>query len=90
MIAPSFYTTCIEDEEGNLILEFPDEFLEALGWGEGTVLNFTIVNERIVIQKAESNPGSSDDEGSGKDSKSAGGKSKTKGGDKTKKSKRKS
>jgi bifunctional DNA-binding transcriptional regulator/antitoxin component of YhaV-PrlF toxin-antitoxin module len=48
---PSFITECSEDEEGNLILNFPDELLEAMGWSEGTVLDISVVGNRIVLQE---------------------------------------
>jgi hypothetical protein len=49
--SPSFITTCEEDEEGNLILNFPDELLEAMGWGEGTTLDISVIGERIVLRE---------------------------------------
>ena len=48
---PSFITTCSEDEDGNLLLEFPDELLQAMGWGEGTSLDISVVGNRIVLQE---------------------------------------
>ena len=48
---PSFITECSEDEEGNLVINFPDELLEAMGWGENTVLDISVVGERIVLQE---------------------------------------
>lgn len=48
---PSFITECTEDEEGNLLFEFPDELLEALGWKEGTVIDITAFGDRIVLRK---------------------------------------
>jgi hypothetical protein len=48
---PSFITECSEDEEGNLIINFPDELLEAMGWGENTVLDISVIGERIVLQE---------------------------------------
>ena len=48
---PSFITTCSEDEDGNLLLEFPDELLEAMGWGEDTVLDISIIGDRLVLQE---------------------------------------
>jgi hypothetical protein len=48
---PSFVTECSEDEEGNLILDFPDELLEAMGWGGGTVLDISVVGDRIVLRE---------------------------------------
>ena len=50
---PTFVTTCDEDEDGNLLLEFPDELLEAMGWGEGTTLDISVVGERIVLSEVE-------------------------------------
>ena len=32
---PQFITQCETDDEGNLILNFPEELLEAMGWKEG-------------------------------------------------------
>lgn len=49
--SPSFITTCEEDEEGNLILNFPDELLEAMGWQEGTTLDISVVGARIVLRE---------------------------------------
>lgn len=51
--SPSFITTCTEDEEGNLILNFPDELLEAMGWKEGTLLDISAVPGRIVLREVE-------------------------------------
>jgi bifunctional DNA-binding transcriptional regulator/antitoxin component of YhaV-PrlF toxin-antitoxin module len=52
---PSFITECSEDEEGNLVLNFPDELLEAMGWGEGTVLDISVVGDRIVLREVVAN-----------------------------------
>jgi hypothetical protein len=49
--SPSFITQCEEDEEGNLVLNFPDELLEAMGWGEGTCLDISAVGGRIVLRE---------------------------------------
>jgi bifunctional DNA-binding transcriptional regulator/antitoxin component of YhaV-PrlF toxin-antitoxin module len=49
--SPSFITTCTEDEEGNLVLNFPDELLEAMGWQEGTTLDISVVGARIVLRE---------------------------------------
>ena len=35
-----FTVTLEEDGDGNLILPFPDEMLESLGWEEGDVLEW--------------------------------------------------
>jgi hypothetical protein len=50
---PTFVTTCSEDDEGNLILNFPDELLEAMGWGEGTTLDISSIGNRLVITEVE-------------------------------------
>ena len=47
----SFITQCSEDDDGNLILPFPEELLEALGWTEGTTLDFDILGDRLVIRE---------------------------------------
>lgn len=49
--SPKFVTTCEEDEEGNLILPFPEELLEAMGWGEGTTLDIDIIGNRLVLRE---------------------------------------
>jgi hypothetical protein len=48
---PKFITTCEEDEDGNLILPFPEELLEAMGWGEGTTLDLDVIGDRLVIRE---------------------------------------
>ncbi len=48
---PKFVTRCTEDEEGNLVLDFPDELLETMGWGDGTVLDISVVGHRIVLRE---------------------------------------
>jgi hypothetical protein len=50
---PSFITECSEDEEGNLVINFPDELLEAMGWGEDTILDISVVGERIVLTEVK-------------------------------------
>jgi bifunctional DNA-binding transcriptional regulator/antitoxin component of YhaV-PrlF toxin-antitoxin module len=62
--SPTFITTCSEDEDGNLILNFPDELLEAMGWKEGTVLDIQALPGRIVLCEVEPE---SDNQGSGTD-----------------------
>lgn len=49
--SPKFITTCNEDEDGNLILNFPDELLDAMGWQEGTVLDIDVIAGRLVIRE---------------------------------------
>ena len=48
---PKFVTECSEDEDGNLIINFPDELLEALDWKEGTTLDIDILGDRLIIRE---------------------------------------
>ena len=50
---PSFITNCEEDEEGNLVINFPDELLQAMGWGENTVLDIDVIGNGIVLRAVE-------------------------------------
>ena len=50
---PSFVTTCTEDDDGNVILDIPEELLETLGWGEGTLLDISTLANSIVLRKVE-------------------------------------
>jgi bifunctional DNA-binding transcriptional regulator/antitoxin component of YhaV-PrlF toxin-antitoxin module len=60
-----YITSCTEDEEGNLILEFPDGLLELVGWKEGDTLDVQALADSIILRRVDS-------EGSG-----AGGESET-------------
>jgi bifunctional DNA-binding transcriptional regulator/antitoxin component of YhaV-PrlF toxin-antitoxin module len=53
---PSFITTCSEDENGDLALDIPQELLETLGWGEGTLLDISTLANSIVLRKVEQAP----------------------------------
>jgi hypothetical protein len=48
---PSFVTTCTEDEEGNVILDIPEELLDSMGWGEGTILDITALPGSITLRQ---------------------------------------
>jgi bifunctional DNA-binding transcriptional regulator/antitoxin component of YhaV-PrlF toxin-antitoxin module len=50
---PSFITTCSEDEDGNVVLDIPEELLEALGWGEGTNLDISALPGTIVLREVQ-------------------------------------
>jgi len=50
---PSFVTTCTEDEDGSIILDIPEELLEAMGWGEGTLLDISTLANSIVLRKVK-------------------------------------
>jgi hypothetical protein len=49
--SPKFVTTCEEDEDGNLILPFPEELLNSMGWGDGTNLDLDIIGDRLIIRE---------------------------------------
>jgi bifunctional DNA-binding transcriptional regulator/antitoxin component of YhaV-PrlF toxin-antitoxin module len=51
---PKFITHCEEDEDGNLILNFPEELLDAMGWGEGTTLDIDVVGDRVIFREVRS------------------------------------
>jgi bifunctional DNA-binding transcriptional regulator/antitoxin component of YhaV-PrlF toxin-antitoxin module len=48
---PKFITHCEENEDGDLVILFPDELLDAMGWSEGTVLDISIIGDRLVLQE---------------------------------------
>ena len=48
---------CEEDDEGNIVLTFPDELLDALEWGEGDELDVQIVGDGIVFRKVAAGKG---------------------------------
>lgn len=50
---PKFITTCDEDEDGNLIINFPEELLDAMGWKEGTTLDIDVIGDRLIIREVE-------------------------------------
>lgn len=56
----SYITSCTEDEEGNLILEFPDGLLELVGWKEGDTLDVQTIADAIVLRRV-----SNEDSGAG-------------------------
>ena len=44
----------VEDEDtGELLLEFPIELLNQMGWDEGTMLEWMIEEENIVLKEKE-------------------------------------
>ena len=55
---PSFITTCSEDEEGNVILDIPEELLETMGWGEGTILDISALPGTIVLREVQTSDAS--------------------------------
>jgi antitoxin component of MazEF toxin-antitoxin module len=50
-VANSYVTTCTEDEDGSLILDIPDELLDAMGWKEGTELSVEAFAGSIILRE---------------------------------------
>ena len=50
---PQFITQCETDDEGNLILSFPEALLEAMGWKEGTTLDISALPGTIVLREVK-------------------------------------
>ncbi len=46
-------TTLQVDENDNLVLDFPDELIEAIGWKEGDLLNIEAFAGRIILSRIE-------------------------------------
>ena len=46
-------TKLSSDENGDLILEFPDELLQVVDWSEGDVLGIEVFAGRIIFRKLE-------------------------------------
>ncbi len=57
---PKFITTCEKDEDGNLVLPFPEELLDAMGWGDGTTLDLDVIGDRLVIREVTQVDGDQD------------------------------
>ena len=53
--SPKFITHCEEDEDGNLVLNFPEELLDAMGWKEGTMLDIDVLGDRVIIREVVAN-----------------------------------
>jgi len=50
-MANSYVTTCTEDENGDLVLDIPDELLDAMGWKEGTELSVEAFAGSIILRE---------------------------------------
>jgi bifunctional DNA-binding transcriptional regulator/antitoxin component of YhaV-PrlF toxin-antitoxin module len=44
--------TLQETDNDELFLELPDELLDTLGWGDGTILTWDVVGDSIRISRA--------------------------------------
>ena len=44
----------VQDDDGELCLEFPVELLKQMGWDEGTMLEWMIdEEEKVILKEAE-------------------------------------
>jgi hypothetical protein len=41
----------IDGDSENVLMNIPIEIAEQMGWGEGTVIEITVVNETIVLKE---------------------------------------
>jgi hypothetical protein len=53
MTGDRYIGNVVEDEDGELLLEFPIELLNQMGWDEGTMLEWMIEEENIVLKEKE-------------------------------------
>ena len=44
----------IEDDEGELMIEFSADLLKQMGWDEGTLLEWIIEEESVYIKESDS------------------------------------
>jgi len=47
----SYYVEIEEDQNGDLIIEIPEEVIETLGWQENTLLTWDIKGDGIILQR---------------------------------------
>lgn len=51
-----YVTQCEEDDDGNIILTFPDELLDTLDWKEGDELEFDVLCDQITMRRVKRAP----------------------------------
>jgi len=47
----SYFVELTEDDNGDLIMQIPEEVIETLGWVEDTLLTWDIKGDGIVLQR---------------------------------------
>lgn len=53
-MSDNYIGNVVEDENGELLLEFPVALLSQMGWDEGTMLEWMIdEEEQIILKEAE-------------------------------------
>jgi hypothetical protein len=48
--------TLKETDDEDILLELPDDILEAVGWTEGDTLNVEVIGSRIVLTRVPGGP----------------------------------
>jgi antitoxin component of MazEF toxin-antitoxin module len=47
------YSTCEEDENGDLLIEIPESILEKMGWKENTELEISHSDGNILLRESK-------------------------------------
>ena len=47
----SYFVEIEEDDNGDLIIQIPEEVIETLGWEENTLLTWDIKGDGIILQR---------------------------------------
>ena len=47
----SYYVEIMEDDDGDLVIQIPEEIIETLGWEENTLLTWDIKGDGIILQR---------------------------------------
>ena len=47
----SYYVEVMEDDDGDLVIQIPEEIIETLGWEEYTLLTWDIKGDGIILQR---------------------------------------
>ncbi len=47
----SYFVEILENDDGDLIVQIPEEVIETLGWVEDTLLTWDIKGDGIILQR---------------------------------------
>jgi len=47
----SYFVEIEEDDNGDLVIQIPEEVIETLGWEENTLLTWDIKGDGIILQR---------------------------------------
>tara|TARA_B100000073_G_scaffold289858_1_gene252393 strand:+ start:49 stop:228 length:180 start_codon:yes stop_codon:yes gene_type:complete len=47
----SYFVEVMEDDDGDLVIQIPEEIIETLGWAENTLLTWDIKGDGIILQR---------------------------------------